>query len=78
MTLLEQVRQSPKVREAYAEHDDGETTYWVHLNAGWSSPMDPGALHTIHERRMTDVAAQVRRAPKCSCEDCVKALVTKD
>jgi hypothetical protein len=70
MATIERLRKNPKVRDAYREIDGDETTYWVHLNSGWSSPTDPGSLHTIHERTAREVAQQVKDAPRCECADC--------
>jgi hypothetical protein len=46
--------------------------YWVHLAAGWWSPLDE--THIIHENTLTDCLRRLSWATPCKCADCKKDL----
>lgn len=47
---------------------DEESRYWIHLRAGWFSPLD--GSHTITGRTVREATEALKAAVPCRCSEC--------
>lgn len=59
------------------QEDDGTSSWWAWFDAGWSSEMDPGNLHTDHERTKAEIITRIKNAVPCDCDDCKEELADR-
>lgn len=54
-----------------------DASWWLWLDYGWSSEMDPGGCHTDHETTKAEIMTRLRNAVPCQCEECVMELAAR-
>lgn len=66
--MLKTVSKDDRVSSVEDLGPDEESRYWIHLKAGWFSPMDQS--HTITARTQREAKEALSLVRVCKCSDC--------
>lgn len=68
---IRQLALDPRVLRVYRDSDG----LWVDLADGWKNTYDEprGALHGIHEDRLSDALVRMPYVKPCDCDECTEA-----
>jgi len=66
MTIIQKIKNDPRVKEAWSEGEDG---WWVSLKAG--NICGESGTHCVHEWSLADLRRSFRSVKPCQCADCI-------